>query len=499
MAVFAISLAVASLFAYELLLQDGRRDIDVVIERERQRFDRSVSALLSETQAEAPTLSTRDALEVAVRRYLELNPSTDSYWTIVTFADGRQLAAGNGPPELEPLFRAGELPVGTSGQRETIGTGTAAGEIRTSSVPVSVGDAQLATLQIVAPLAPVRAEAREAAWLVAAAAGISLLLGGILLAASLWRSLAPLVELAATARSTELRKLDARVAVADADDEVGVLATEFNTMLERLEHASQQQREFMASIGHELRTPITIARGHLELLERVRTADPEAVRETATIVRDELGRMGRLVDDLMAIARAEMDDFCRPRDLDLVAWFEELELKLAGMPAGDAVRIHPPPPVVLRADPDRLAQAVLNLVSNAHVHTPPGTRVRIEAHRGGSYLAIVVADDGPGIPEEIREQAFSPFVRAGDAAGSTGLGLSVVRAVVDAHEGDIVVASGADGTAIELRLPWSPAGPDDGELPHDEVLAGHASHDTLRLVPGAEDGDRPTLRLRTDG
>jgi two-component system, OmpR family, sensor kinase len=453
MAVFAISLAVASVLAYELFLQDGRRDIDVVIAREQERFERSMTTLLADQRADEPEADAGTSLRAAVRRYLQLNPSTESYWTIVTFADGTQLAAANGPPELEPLYRQGTLPSGQLNVRETIAT--PAGDVRTSSVPIVLDGSQAATLQIVSPLAPVRVEAREAAWVVAAAAGLSLLLGGILLSASLWRALAPLGSLAAAARATQLRSVGARVEVPDTDDEVGQLASEFNTMLDRLDVAAAAQDEFMASIGHELRTPITIARGHLEMLRVVDRDDPVAVAETVAIVQDELGRMARLVDDLMAITRAEMPDFLRVRDVELVAWFEELELRLQGVTHAAHVRIHPPPPVIVTADPDRLAQAVLNLITNATVHTPDHTRVDVGAATAPGWLVLTVSDDGPGIPAAIRDRLFEPFVRASETPGSTGLGLSVVRAVTTAHGGEVTVVSDEAGTRFELRLPWS--------------------------------------------
>jgi two-component system, OmpR family, sensor kinase len=487
MAVFAISLAVASLLAYELLLQDGRRDIDVVIAREQERFQRSMSELLEETRADDPEAPPAASLRAAVRRYLQLNPSTASYWTIVTFEDGTQLAAANGPPELEPLYRAGELPSGRLNVRETIPT--PAGDVRTSSVPILLGDEQAARLQIVSPLAPVRVEAREAAWLVAAAAGLSLLLGGILLSASLWRSLTPLGALASAARATELRSVGRRVEVPDTDDEVGLLATEFNTMLDRLDAAAAAQDTFMASIGHELRTPITIARGHLEVLQSLDREDTDAVRETVTIVQDELDRMGRLVEDLMAIARSEMDDFVRPRELELVGWFEELELKLAPTDDSHRLRIVPPPPVLVQADPDRLAQAVLNLVTNARLHTPPRTVVQVTAACADDRVVIAVSDDGPGIPVEIRDRLFDPFVRAGEVPTSTGLGLSVVRAVAEAHGGEVTFETGETGTRIELRIPWVPA---DGEahLQPDQDLT------TVELPVVAPTDPDTTLRIR---
>lgn len=452
MAVFLLSLAVALVLGYELFLQDGRRDIDVVLAREHARFDVAIAELLDEELLSAAHPDPVDALEEAVRRYLQLNPSNDSYWTIVTFLrDDRRLAAANGPPSLEPLYASRRLPAGTLNQRETVSSPV--GDIRTSSAPVRLDGVDVAVVQIVAPLDPVRIDALEATRLLAAAAGATLLLGGILLATSLWRSLSPLTVLARTARSTELRSLDARVDEPETEDEVGLLAREFNTMLDRLDTARAAQETFMASIGHELRTPITIARGHLELLGTTSTPDPDRVAETVGIVAEELDRMGRLVEDLMAIARADMDDLVQPRPVDLVQWFEDLELRLAGVRGPAHLRILPPPAVTLLADPDRLAQAVLNLVVNAQTHTPAGTRVEVRASQAAETVRITVQDAGQGIPEELQATVFEPFVHGG-RAGSTGLGLAVVRAVADAHGGQLELTSSPAGTRVDLVLPF---------------------------------------------
>jgi two-component system, OmpR family, sensor kinase len=463
-AVFAVSLAVATLLAYQLLLQAGRTDIDVVLDRERERFETSMTTLLAEEleqledeaaqaaedpDAEPVTVDGVTALERAARRYLQLNPATESYWAIIRADGAAPLASANGPDLLEPLFRAGTLPEGELGSRETIGSEV--GDIRSSSAPIVLSGEPVGSYQIVAPLQPVRDEALRAAGLVAAAAGVSLLLGAALLTTTLWRSLSPLRTLATTARSTELRRLHARVEVPETDDEVGVLAQEFNSMLERLERASDGQTAFMASISHELRTPITIARGHLEMLRTVDHDDPGAREEVLLVVEDELHRMGRLVEDLMAIARAEMDDFARLRHLELVAFFEDLELKISGLGVR-RIRLEPPPPVVLAADPDRLAQAVLNLVNNAHRHTPDGTAIRVRAVEHPGEVVLEVSDEGPGIPPDIRTDVFEPFVTAGGVE-STGLGLAVVRAVVEAHGGHISLDTGPDGTTFGLHLP----------------------------------------------
>lgn len=503
MAVFAVSLAVAAILAYELLLQDGRNDIEVVLAREHERFERSIATLLAETREDDPADDDVTVLEEAVRRYLELNPSTASHWTIVTFEDGLRLAASNGPPELEPLFTDRTLPTGTLNTREVIDTGTEAGEILTSSVPIILGGEQLATLQIVAPMAPVRTDAREAAYLLAAAAGASLLVGGVLLTATLWRALAPLGALAAAARSTDLRRLDARVEEPDSGDEVALLANEFNRMVDRLDSATSQQQEFLASVGHELRTPITIARGNLELLTTVDRDDPDAVAATVAIVGDELGRMGRLVEDLMTIARVRTPDFIRPRPLDLVSWFEELELKLRATTSGQRVVIVPPLPVTLFADPDRLTQAVLNLTTNAAVHNPPDTPIRIRATLDPEHdrLHLVVEDEGHGIDPEIIDEVFSPFVRAGDARDSTGLGLAVVHAVVTAHGGEIGVRSDRTGTVLTLALPWRGTGPDQDtttpvHVPSPAATRTETAAGGTQALPAAE---RATSRRHEQG
>lgn len=451
-AVFAVSLAVATLLAYQLLLQAGRADVDTVLDRERERFAQSMQALLAEGQdAASRDVPASQLLEDAARQYLRLNPANESYWTIIRLDSlDAPLSSTDGPDPLEPLFEAGRVPEGRAAAHETLDSPV--GQIRSSSSPIVLAGEPAGTYQVVAPLEPIRQEALAAAGAVAAAAGVSLLLGAALLSATLWRSLSPLGSLARTARSTELRTLDARVDEPDGDDEVGTLAREFNLMLDRLAAASASQSAFMASVSHELRTPITIARGHLELLRSIDRDDPDALTSTVEVLEDELARMGRLVDDLLAVARAEMDGFVRPRDVELVAFFEELELKLAGLRL-PAVRIEPPPPVVLQVDPDRLAQAVLNLVVNAQQHTPAGTTIRIQAHEEPGGLRVEVADDGPGIPEAIRAEVFEPFVRAGEVSSSTGLGLAVTRAVVRAHGGDVTYTTGPGGTTMALHLP----------------------------------------------
>ncbi|MEX0592905.1 MAG: HAMP domain-containing sensor histidine kinase, partial [Nitriliruptoraceae bacterium] len=283
------------------------------------------------------------------------------------------------------------------------------------------------------------------------ASGVSLAAGGLLLAGGLRRSLRPLRSLAQSARQTEFGDLTGRVAVPDTGDEIAKLATEFNIMLERIELAADRQRWLVASVSHELRTPVTIARGHLELLTNQLAPTDKAI-ETTTILRDELVRLGGMIEDLLAIARADTDDFIRVRRVGLVQWFEDLEFRLAGHPASEQLVIEPPPSVHIEVDPERLTQATINLVSNASRHNPPGTAIRVHATHDNGRISVIVSDNGDGIPDEIRAHLFEPFTRAGDAEGSTGLGLSVVKSVVDAHNGVLLVDSSPHGTTVTIEL-----------------------------------------------
>jgi signal transduction histidine kinase len=238
----------------------------------------------------------------------------------------------------------------------------------------------------------------------------------------------------------------------DRGDEVGELAGEFNRMLERLERAAASNREFMAAVSHELRTPITIARGHIETLEAIGLDDRAAVEEVTTVVREELLHMGRLVADLMALARSESEDFIQPGRVELPALFAELRLRLAGLALED-VTVGEALDVAFAADADRLAQALLNLVVNADVHTPAGTAVRVDAVLESGAVVFTVGDDGPGMDSSVRHEAFRPVVTSGTVHGSTGLGLAVVRAVAEGHGGSVGLETGPEGTTVTLRVP----------------------------------------------
>ncbi len=242
-------------------------------------------------------------------------------------------------------------------------------------------------------------------------------------------------------------------------DEVKVLADAFNHMLDRLTDAFAGQRAFVADASHELRTPLTVIRGQLEVLAAQGSPPAEEVRRVERLVQAEIARISRLVDDLLLLAKTEQTQDLRIQWIDIGRFVEEL---WAGMSllASRRFELGPVPAGTLRADPDRLVQALRNLVCNAIEHTAPDhglVRMRLE-RAPHERIRFIVEDDGPGIPLEERERVFHRFHRidaARDrASGGTGLGLAIVRAITDAHGGTVKAGqSPEEGAAIELELP----------------------------------------------
>jgi signal transduction histidine kinase len=251
-----------------------------------------------------------------------------------------------------------------------------------------------------------------------------------------------------TAAQITEQDLTRRIPVHGKDD-IAALAEQFNAMLDRLEQAFATQRRFLDDASHELRTPITIIRGHLELAE---PADLTAVRRICT---DELDRMARIVDDLLVLAKAERPDFVRPQPVELAELTSDVDAKVRALGDRDW-RLDGIGAGTVHVDQQRVTQAVVALAHNAVQHTGDGDRVLVGSALRDGQVSFWVTDTGPGVPEADRATIFDRFSRgsAPGHRGGAGLGLAIVRAIAEAHHGRVVLLSTpGEGATFGIELP----------------------------------------------
>ena len=284
---------------------------------------------------------------------------------------------------------------------------------------------------------------------------VSLLSLLLVTAAAGWlsgRLLAPLRTLRETTEEIGETDLSCRLPVRGNDD-ITALTRTVNGMLARLEEAFAGQRRFLDDAGHELKTPLTVLRGHLELLD---SGSPQDVVETRELLLEEVDRMSRLVGDLILLAKSDRPDFVTTRPADLSRLTEDLVAKARGLGDRDW-RLDGSAEVKVVVDEQRITQAVLQLADNAVKHTAPGALVAIGSSYDGSGSArIWVRDTGPGVPAADRDRIFERFGRGRVPEGDEGfgLGLSIVTAIVDAHGGSVAVEDAEpSGARFVLTLP----------------------------------------------
>ena len=279
-------------------------------------------------------------------------------------------------------------------------------------------------------------------------------LGGYVLAR---RALAPIERMTSHARTITAERLHDRLPVDNPDDEMGMLAGVFNETLSRLERSFDQMRRFTADVSHQLRTPLTAIRSVGEVGLRSGHRDENAYRGIIGSMLEETDRLAVLVDRLLTLSRAEMDQTTLTREsVNLVELAEDVAGHLAVLAEekGQSLSIDANGTSTAVADRVVLRQALINLVDNAIKFTPQGGRVSIRVSGGDGAARIDVSDTGPGIPDESRGRIFDRFYR-GDANADvgTGLGLSIAKRAVEANGGDLTVAdSGPGGTTFRITL-----------------------------------------------
>ncbi|MET8148320.1 HAMP domain-containing sensor histidine kinase [Actinoplanes sp. NPDC049668] len=303
---------------------------------------------------------------------------------------------------------------------------------------------------------------------------VTLLVAGWAGAVIIRRNLRPLSRVAATAtRVSELEldrgevKLAPRVPAADTDPrtEVGQVGSALNRLLDHVgdaleaRHASETQvRQFVADASHELRTPLAAIRGYAELSRRSRQPVPDEIAHVLRRVESQATRMTALVEDLLLLARLDAGRPLAHEQVDLTMLVVDAvsDAHAAG-PRHDWRLDLPEEPVTVTGDGQRLQQVLGNLLANARTHTPEGTRVTVGVSRDDHAALLTVTDEGPGIPADLQPHIFERFARGDGSrsreAGSTGLGLSIVHAVVTAHGGTVSVHSAPGRTEFTVRLP----------------------------------------------
>ena len=281
-----------------------------------------------------------------------------------------------------------------------------------------------------------------------------LVLSTLLVAGWVRRVLRPLGWLRDTASSISESDLSERVPVR-GDDELADLASTVNQMLDRIETGIGQQRELLDDVGHELRTPITVVRGHLELMD---ADDPEEVRGTRAIALDELDRMGGLISDLLTLAKAGQPDFLSRRPTELAALTDTVLSKAQVLDERPWL-LSRVADVVADIDPDRITQAWLQLAVNAARYSDPGTPIQIGSRASVGEAYLWVADRGMGIAPDELALVRSRFGRAGRVRGKvegSGLGLAIVDSITRAHGGHLDIDSEPGvGSTFTIVVPLS--------------------------------------------
>ncbi|MFD1715332.1 sensor histidine kinase [Amnibacterium flavum] len=399
------------------------------------------------------------------------------------------------------------------GSPHTVDLGEDLGEYRVVSHTTSAGYVILTGL----PLASVNAVVGQLALVIALVALVGLGLAALGARAIVGVALRPLNRVAATAASVARLPLDRgdvdisiRVPERDTDPttEVGQVGTALNSLLGHVgsalaarQRSEDKVRHFVADASHELRTPLASIRGYSELTTRTQPDLPPEVSRNLGRIESEAMRMTSLVEDLLLLARLDSQPELRQDEVDMsILVLETVGDAHAAGPDHNWVIDLPEEPVVVIGDDPRLRQIVVNLLANARTHTPPGTTVTTSLERSGDDVRLRVADDGPGIDPELVGTLFERFVRGDESrnrsTGSTGLGLSIVKAVVEAHGGTVEVESEPGDTVFTVTLPAATGATYDAapEIEADEELDLDIDSEDSRFDELSEQNDAPPAR-----
>jgi signal transduction histidine kinase len=462
--VLALATLLSVLAVRQILLTQLHSEIERSLVKEVGEFRSVVASTVSDFDLDADdeTGSGARALAAVFDTYLGQNIPSEGEETLAIiegepYASERAHDAGFPLQSLDAEVRRwGSLDAPEQGELST-----PVGELIYIAEPVSMGGRTGALVIANSPEFEI-GEIADVARTMAIVGVFVVVLGALLSWVAAGRVVAPIADLTSTARGIGESDLTRRIEV-KGSDEVAVLAQTFNNMLDRLAEAFGTQRRFVDAAGHELRTPITIVRGHLELMGD----DPDDRAQTIALVIGELDRMDRVVDDLQLLTSARRPDFVQVEPVDLAELTEEIHANARAL-ADREWRLGSVGEGWFLLDRQRVTQAMMQLASNAARHAPDGP-ISLGSSAADDEVRFWVRDEGPGIDVASRDRIFEWFSR-GDGPRHTegaGLGLAIVKAIAEAHGGSVTVDGGSGGGSIfTIVLPASRVnGPDDRLAP----------------------------------
>jgi two-component system, OmpR family, sensor kinase len=345
------------------------------------------------------------------------------------------------------------------------------------------------TVVVALPLTEVRATQRRLLLIGGVVSGLVLVAIGV---AAYWltrRELRPLERMAQKARTIAAGDLSQRVEPADPRTEVGQLGDALNTMLAELERAfaerlaaEERLRRFVADASHELRTPVTSIRGYAELFRRGAGDRPADLADVMRRIEQEGKRMGELVEELLLLARLDQGQPLERQPVDMAAVADAAVDAARAADPEQPIEVDSERPLVVLGAESRLRQVVDNLLTNARVHTPAGTPIHVRLAAANGEVVLEVADTGPGVPAEEADRIFERFYRTDQSRtrsqGGVGLGLAIVRSVVDAHGGAVGYrARQGGGSLFRVVLPLAGAADSEGPRPATETTPAERTPD----------------------
>lgn len=429
------------------LIADVTARVEADLREELEEFEEELIEILLESNLEPdPKLTVTERanrdIYLAFDKFISTNEAEDDNY-FIAIVDGLfyKINASFVPKAIAPdselmeywqqitVEKEGEVPVDDP----------QIGSILYKAEPIKTTERVIGVFVVVHLTAGERQEALSSFNVVVQVLLMVILLASVVAWLAAGRILAPLRNFSNTLKSISESDLSQRILI-KGKGELAQLGHTFNSMMNRIEDSFAIQRNFINDAGHELRTPITIIRGHLELME-INTPDQQ---ETVDLTIDELDRMKRLVEDLVLLAKAERPDFLHIETIELNSFITNIFSKLETLGERNWHLENQILSGKMTGDRQRLSQAIINLANNAVQHTVADSLIVLGAKIEGDRVEFWVRDTGNGIAASEQKRIFDRFARVKNSrrrSSGSGLGLSIVKAVVEAHQGEINLQS----------------------------------------------------------